>query len=93
MPCEQDVTERPTAAPPALPLPPAPPLHAAPPLHVALAGYPHIATCPICRQYAGERAELADVWTIVAAALGHHDSGHHRDILLTASEHFGHRRA
>jgi len=58
-------------------------------LSSALADYPRVATCPTCKAYASGGADLADEWTVVAATLGHHDSGHQRDILLTASQHFG----
>lgn len=55
----------------------------------ALAQYAHVANCLICRTYAEAYVDLADEWTVVAATLSHHDSGHLHDILLTASQHFG----
>ena len=60
----------------------------------ALADYPRVATCPACTTYltAPERRELidsVDPTVLVAAVLGHHDSGHRRDLRRVASQHFG----
>lgn len=67
---------------------PADPLTApAPP--PAFRSYPHVAGCAVCMAYAADRQGLSDTWTLVAATLGHHDSGHRRDTFLAASQHFG----
>jgi len=58
-------------------------------LSSALAQYDHVAACQMCSAYAAASADLADEWTIVAATLSHHDSGHLHDALLVASQHFG----
>jgi hypothetical protein len=55
----------------------------------ALAGYPHVATCPNCRRYALEWNGFGSGLDLVTATLAYHASCHTFDLLTTASQHFG----
>jgi len=53
-----------------------------------LAGYPRVAGCRACHDFAREHLLCHSVPVTVAATLAHHDSGHLEDYLTVASQHF-----
>jgi hypothetical protein len=55
----------------------------------ALASYPPIAACLLCREYALDHDADADRWSVVAATLAYHDMSHRDDPLSLGCEHFG----
>jgi hypothetical protein len=46
-----------------------------------LAPYPHVAYCPVCREYADAYLGAHSASTVLAAVLNHHDSAHANDRL------------
>jgi hypothetical protein len=46
-----------------------------------LASYPHVASCPLCREYADEYLATHSPGAVLAAVLDHHDSAHCSDRL------------
>jgi len=54
-------------------------------LWLALAGYPHVTTCGICRAYAEDHVGAQDRPTLVAATLSYHESCHRRDLFQLVS--------
>ncbi len=81
------VTQAATTPAPCVPAPARPPLTELDPRPV-LAAYPHIASCPFCRDYTADYLPLYPGAQVVIAVLAHHDSGHQHDPLCAASQHF-----
>ena len=54
----------------------------------ALAAYPHVAACAVCRLYAESYEATHSVQAIIIATLTRHDAAHTTDPLTTGLEHF-----
>ncbi|HEY6798388.1 MAG TPA: hypothetical protein VI248_27225 [Kineosporiaceae bacterium] len=46
-----------------------------------LAPYPHVAHCPVCREYADDYLGAHAAGAVLAAVLNHHDTAHGNDRL------------